>query len=124
MRFTGTCHNWCMAAIGTLVTFLLYSGVVFYVVIIADSLHWILVTVHSWTQLHETELVKFLISVRGRDRSNDGSENRIIEQARKHYTLPHTHTILIMLHTTIYVFTYKHYVIGKDWTTNVVLITH
>ena len=41
-----------MAAMGTLVmqtvlvTFLLYSAVVFYVVIIADSLHWILVTAH------------------------------------------------------------------------------
>ena len=49
MRFTGSCHNWCMAAMGTLVTFLLYSVVIFYVVIIADSLHWILVTVHRYT---------------------------------------------------------------------------
>jgi len=38
-----------MAAMGTLVTFLFYSAVVFYVVIIADSLHWILVTVHRYT---------------------------------------------------------------------------
>ena len=29
-------------------TYLLYSAVVFYVVIIADSLHWILVTVHRY----------------------------------------------------------------------------
>jgi len=38
-----------MAAMGTLVTFLLYSAVVFYIVIIADSRHWILVTVHRCT---------------------------------------------------------------------------
>jgi len=38
-----------MAAMGTLVTFLLYSVAVFYVVIIADSLHWILVTAHRYT---------------------------------------------------------------------------
>jgi hypothetical protein len=49
MRFTGSCHNWCMAAMGTLVTFLPYSAVVFYIVIIADSLHWILVTVDRYT---------------------------------------------------------------------------
>ena len=48
MRFTGSCHNWCMATVGTLVTFLLYSAVVFYVVIIADSLHLILVTLHRY----------------------------------------------------------------------------
>jgi hypothetical protein len=36
-----------VAAMGTLVTFLPYSAVVFYVVIIADNLHWIHVTVHS-----------------------------------------------------------------------------
>jgi hypothetical protein len=47
MRFTDSCHSWCMATMGTLVTFLLYSAVVFYVVIIADSLHLILVTVHK-----------------------------------------------------------------------------
>jgi len=41
-----------MAAMGTLVTFLLYSSVVFYVVIIADSLRWILVTVHRYTMLN------------------------------------------------------------------------
>ena len=34
-----------MATMDTLVTFHLYSAVVFYVVIIAVSLHWILVTV-------------------------------------------------------------------------------
>jgi len=34
---------------GTLVTFFLYSAFVFYVVIIADSLHWILVTVRRYT---------------------------------------------------------------------------
>jgi hypothetical protein len=34
-----------MVAMGNLVTFLLYSAVVFYVVIIAESLRWILVTV-------------------------------------------------------------------------------
>jgi len=49
MRFTGSCHNWCMAAMGTLLTFLLYSAVVFYVIIIADGLHWIHVTVHRYT---------------------------------------------------------------------------
>ena len=49
MRFTGSCHSWCMAAMGTLVTFLLYSAVVFYVVVIADSLHWVLATVHRYT---------------------------------------------------------------------------
>jgi len=32
-------------------TFLLYSAVVFYVVIIADSFYWILVTVHRYTLL-------------------------------------------------------------------------
>jgi len=49
MQFTGSCRNWCVAAMGTLVTFLLYSDVMFYVVIIADSFHWILVTVHRYT---------------------------------------------------------------------------
>jgi hypothetical protein len=38
-----------MAAGGTLVTSLFYSALVFYVVIIADSLHWILVTVHRYS---------------------------------------------------------------------------
>ena len=57
MRFTGSCHNWCMAAMGTLVTFLLYSAVVFYVVIIADSLHWILVTVHRYTASRDFLLI-------------------------------------------------------------------
>jgi len=38
-----------MAAMVTLVTFLLYSAAVFCLVIIADSLHWILVTVHRYT---------------------------------------------------------------------------
>jgi len=42
-----------MAAMDTLVTFLLYSTVVFYVVIIADSLHWMLVTVHRYTALRD-----------------------------------------------------------------------
>ena len=71
-----------------------------------------------------TSTVKLRISVRNRDRSIDGSENRRrIEQAHKHYTLCHTHTILIILHTTVYGFTYKRYIIGEDWTTNVVLIT-
>jgi len=49
MRFTGSCYSWCMATVGILVTFLLYSAVVFYVVIIADSLYRILVTVHRYT---------------------------------------------------------------------------
>jgi hypothetical protein len=56
-----------------------------------------------------TSTVKLRISVRGRDRSIEGSENRrTIEQAYKHYTLRHTHIILIMLHTTVYRFAYKH----------------
>jgi phosphotransferase system IIA component len=38
-----------MAAVGTLVISLLHSTVVFYVVIIANSLHWILVTVHRYS---------------------------------------------------------------------------
>jgi len=50
-----------------------------------------------------TSTAKLRISVRGRDRSIDGSENRrTIEQAHKHYTLRHTQTVLIMLHTTVY----------------------
>ena len=69
MRFTGPCHNWCMAAMGTLVTFLLNSAVVFYVVIIADSLHWILVTMHRYTasrvkssmQLYTLFLIRFFL---------------------------------------------------------------
>jgi hypothetical protein len=54
MRFTDSCHNWCMAAMGTVVTSLLYSTVVFYVVIVAGSLHWILVTVHRYTASLDT----------------------------------------------------------------------
>jgi hypothetical protein len=56
-----------------------------------------------------TSTMKLRISARCRDRSIDGSENRrTIEQVYKHHTLRHTHTILIMLHTTVYRFTYKH----------------
>jgi hypothetical protein len=40
---------WFMAVMGTLVTFLFYSAVVFYVVIIAGGLHWIIVTAHRYT---------------------------------------------------------------------------
>jgi hypothetical protein len=44
-----------MAAMGTLVvatilgTFLLYSAVLFYVLIMADNIHWIIVTVHRYS---------------------------------------------------------------------------
>jgi len=37
--------------------FSLYSAVVFYVVIIADSLHWILVTVHRYTASRDSEII-------------------------------------------------------------------
>jgi hypothetical protein len=47
-----------MAAVGTLVTFLLYSALVFYVVIIADSLRWILVTVYRYTAFPVTVKIK------------------------------------------------------------------
>jgi len=61
MRFTGSFHSWCMVAMGILVTFLLYSAVVFYVVIIADSLRWILVTVHRYTASRDLTVPYFTV---------------------------------------------------------------
>jgi hypothetical protein len=61
MPFTDSCHSWCMAAMGILVTFILYSAVVFYVVIIADSIYWILVPAHRYTASRDLTVPYFIV---------------------------------------------------------------